>query len=69
MSRHSQKLKPPREGMLRRLAAKRDLAELTLLACALKHSARELHLAADRLGRISDRLFNLGVRLKNKQLT
>ena len=51
------------------MAAKRDLAELTLLACASRHSAKELHLTADRLGRISDRLFDLCARQKAKRLT
>jgi hypothetical protein len=55
--------------MLRRLAAKRDLAELTLLACASRHSAKELHLTADRLGRIADMLFNLCARRQTKRLT
>jgi hypothetical protein len=38
--------------------ATRDLAELTLLACAVRQSGSELHLAADRMGRIADRLFD-----------
>ena len=69
MIRHYQRLKTRREGMLRRLTAKRDLAELTLLACASRHSAKELHLTADRLGRIADMLFNLCARRQTKRLT
>ena len=59
--------KPPTRSALARpvgSALLSDLAELTLLACAIRHNAREMRSALDRMDRIADLLEANRARLK-----
>jgi hypothetical protein len=47
-----------------RSALHSDLAELTLLACTIRHNAREMRNALDRMDRIADMLEANRARLK-----
>jgi hypothetical protein len=65
--RHRKHPKPPTRSALARPAGSAllsDLAELTLLACTIRHNAREMRNALDCMDRIADMLEANRARLK-----
>ena len=69
--KHRKQNKPPTRSALDRPAGSAlhsDLAELTLLACTLRHNAREMRNSLDRMDRIADMLEANRARLKAQNI-